>query len=352
MLSKIKKRVVSATVVLSLMIGMVAPVYAAGTQTAPAQIPSEGLSVLELLPGQTLEAEVENAGISLTKGSTTTCTTSTVGSPTYPASGSISRAYVWGVSNPNVLSISSNGQSCTVRAVGTGTAWVECKVCLSYQSYDTRLKKYISRYEEQSAGGWQITVTEKSSGSSSGGSSSGSSSSGGSSSGSSSSGGTSSGSSSSGSASSGGSSSGGSSSGGSSSGDGVGILLGGAALVAAGVVLYHYADDIKAALSDAFSRLTKNLPSAEEKAYAAVYDYRFYRDNNADLQAAFGDDRSAYLNHFLTAGMAEGRQASAEFDVHVYRANNPDLNAAFGNNLSAYYTHYIETGKTEGRVAR
>lgn len=337
MLSKIKKRVVSATVVLSLMIGMVAPVYAAGTQTAPAQIPSEGLSVLELLPGQTLEAEVENAGISLTKGSTTTCTTSTVGSPTYPASGSISRAYVWGVSNPNVLSISSNGQSCTVRAVGTGTTWVECKVCLSYQSYDTRLKKYISRYEEQSAGGWQITVTEKSSGSSSGGSSSGSSSSGGSSSGSSSSGSA---------------SSGGSSSGGSSSGDGVGILLGGAALVAAGVVLYHYADDIKAALSDAFSGLTKNLPSAEEKAYAAVYDYRFYRDNNADLQAAFGNDRSAYLNHFLTAGMAEGRQASAEFDVHVYRANNPDLNAAFGNNLSAYYTHYIETGKTEGRVAR
>lgn len=131
----------------------------------------------------------------------------------------------------------------------------------------------------------------------------------------------------------------------------MGLLLGGAALVAAGIVLYNYADEIKAVFTDAFGDLTKNLPSAEEKAYAAVYNYRYYRENNADLQAVFGSDRTAYLEHFLASGMAEGRQANADFNVQVYRASNPDLNAAFGDDLIAYYNHYMTSGKAEGRTA-
>lgn len=323
MLDQLKKRIVSAGVALSMVFGLAAPVYAAGAQTVPPQTPSEELPVIELLPGQTLEEALalENAE-TLSRGSTRTFTSSP-GSTSYSPVGAVNRTYQWQVSNSKVLSITStNNGSCTVRGVSAGTATVSCKVFLSYTSYDPRLG-YMSRSESDFGGSWQVQVVD---GSSSGGNSSGGNSSGGSSSGS-------------------------SSSGGSSSGGGAGLLLGGAALVAAGIVLYHYADEIKAAFTDAFGGLTQGLPSAEETSYAAVYDYQYYRKNNADLQAVFGSDRAAYLEHFLTAGMAEGRQASADFNVQVYRASNPDLNAAFGSDLAAYYDHYMTTGKAEGRIA-
>lgn len=88
---------------------------------------------------------------------------------------------------------------------------------------------------------------------------------------------------------------------------------------------------------------------ADAASYAAVFDYTYYLNCYPDLQAAIGADEAALLNHFLTCGMAEGRQGCAEFNVQYYKERYVDLQAAFGDNLPAYYMHYMTCGKAEGR---
>ncbi len=85
--------------------------------------------------------------------------------------------------------------------------------------------------------------------------------------------------------------------------------------------------------------------------YAAVFDATYYAEHYPDLKAVFGTDEAALLNHFITCGMAEGRQGNAEFNVQAYKERYEDLQAAFGDNLPAYYMHYITNGKAEGRTA-
>lgn len=83
--------------------------------------------------------------------------------------------------------------------------------------------------------------------------------------------------------------------------------------------------------------------------YNAVFDVNYYKNRYPDLQKAFGNDYGAYLNHFLTYGMKEGRQASETFDVKYYKSKYGDLQKAFGNNLKAYYEHFLTYGIKEGR---
>ena len=71
--------------------------------------------------------------------------------------------------------------------------------------------------------------------------------------------------------------------------------------------------------------------------YSNVYDYSYYRSQNADLRAAFGNDANAYLQHFVDYGMAEGRQGRASFNVYTYRDEHPELCEKFGDNLRGYY---------------
>ena len=99
--------------------------------------------------------------------------------------------------------------------------------------------------------------------------------------------------------------------------------------------------------------ITNMEPTIEDKEnnYIAVYNYRYYKNNNPDLTSLYGDDREAYLNHFVTVGMSEGRQGNKEFNLSIYKANNPDLVSAFGDDNTKYYEHYISTGKAEGRKA-
>ncbi|MDE7062576.1 MAG: hypothetical protein K2O73_04945, partial [Lachnospiraceae bacterium] len=85
--------------------------------------------------------------------------------------------------------------------------------------------------------------------------------------------------------------------------------------------------------------------------YDPVFDAEYYAGRYSDLYAAYGNDREALLNHFLTFGMREGRQGCAGFDVHSYYNAYPDLRRAFGNDLKSYYIHYLEHGKEEGRTA-
>lgn len=91
------------------------------------------------------------------------------------------------------------------------------------------------------------------------------------------------------------------------------------------------------------------VSSAEQ--YALIFDPAYYAAANPDVAAALGSDANLLFQHFLTTGMAEGRQGSASFNVYYYAANNPDLVAVFGSDLPAYYKHYITSGFAEGRSA-
>lgn len=83
--------------------------------------------------------------------------------------------------------------------------------------------------------------------------------------------------------------------------------------------------------------------------YSSVFNADYYADNNKDLLAAFGHDRTALFNHFLNFGMKEGRRASVEFNPAAYKARYKDLRSAFGDDWKQYYLHYILSGKKEGR---
>lgn len=48
--------------------------------------------------------------------------------------------------------------------------------------------------------------------------------------------------------------------------------------------------------------------------------------------------------------MKEGRVASEAFNISVYKENNADLVQAFGDNLPAYYEHYMNFGYDENRI--
>ena len=92
--------------------------------------------------------------------------------------------------------------------------------------------------------------------------------------------------------------------------------------------------------------------ATETTDYSAVFDADYYSNTYPDLKAAFGNDKTALLQHFITYGMGEGRNGNASFNVSAYMENNPDLIAAFGReDLKSYYLHYINYGKKEGRTA-
>lgn len=86
--------------------------------------------------------------------------------------------------------------------------------------------------------------------------------------------------------------------------------------------------------------------------YSAVFNAEYYYNKYPDLQANIGTDSTALLNHFITVGMVEGRQASTDFNLDVYKKNNPDLVKVFETNNVAYYNHYITAGKAEKRIAK
>ncbi len=84
--------------------------------------------------------------------------------------------------------------------------------------------------------------------------------------------------------------------------------------------------------------------------YAPVYDYSFYTKHNTDVAKAFGQDDIGVLNHFVTFGMDEQRQAISTFNERSYRYTYPDLRLAFGSDYAKYYLHYINSGSKENRI--
>ena len=98
------------------------------------------------------------------------------------------------------------------------------------------------------------------------------------------------------------------------------------------------------------STLMGGVTSYDGTDYSAVYDFDYYLQENPDVKAAFGDDDTKVLWHFVTFGMSEGRIAKDTFNVFVYRNNNGDLRSAYGSNLRSYYMHYIIFGQHEQRI--
>ena len=111
---------------------------------------------------------------------------------------------------------------------------------------------------------------------------------------------------------------------------------------------------------EAFKKRISNMltPTTETKYvyngidYSLVFDPNYYTTRYSDLKAAFGNNTTNLFNHFIQAGMPEGRQASASFDPIAYRNRYKDLQDAFGYNMPMYYQHFITAGKAEGRIGK
>lgn len=86
--------------------------------------------------------------------------------------------------------------------------------------------------------------------------------------------------------------------------------------------------------------------------YSAVYNFEYYIGNYTDLAAVFENDPAGALEHYVTYGIREGRQANYDFNIEAYKNNYVDLRKAFGDNNQAYVEHYINYGITERRDAR
>ncbi|SFH70917.1 hypothetical protein SAMN04487830_10614 [Pseudobutyrivibrio sp. OR37] len=84
---------------------------------------------------------------------------------------------------------------------------------------------------------------------------------------------------------------------------------------------------------------------------AKVFDAKYYAEKNADVVAVLGTDPATLLNHYMTSGIYEGRDASATFNASIYALANPDIKEVYGDNLEAYVEHFIQFGAAEGRIA-
>ena len=81
-----------------------------------------------------------------------------------------------------------------------------------------------------------------------------------------------------------------------------------------------------------------------------IIDVEAYKAAYSDLAAVFGDNEYAYIEHYLTVGVFEGRTKGVLFDPLAYAAAYDDVGAAFGNDISAIVDHYIKFGAAENRT--
>ena len=78
-----------------------------------------------------------------------------------------------------------------------------------------------------------------------------------------------------------------------------------------------------------------------------IFDLNYYRTNNPELEALYGDNYNAWFEHFYRYGIYEGRTCSANFDPSAYASAYSDLKAAFGSNILEYYKFYLTEGKDD-----
>ena len=120
------------------------------------------------------------------------------------------------------------------------------------------------------------------------------------------------------------------------------LAAGTAALVLAGSALPASAAGID---SDYVNALKENGTAD------LILNVEAYRTAYSNLDAAFGDDTNAYLMHYLTTGMYEGRTIGVLFNPLAYAEAYSDIKEAFGDDISAVVNHYVTSGIAENRTA-
>lgn len=83
-----------------------------------------------------------------------------------------------------------------------------------------------------------------------------------------------------------------------------------------------------------------------------IFDADYYYNKYDDVAKAFGMDPAKLLEHYVTYGIKEGRDASDTFNATTYKNNYADLRKAFGSDMLSYCRHYVEYGVGEGRNAK
>ncbi|MBD5472467.1 MAG: hypothetical protein HDR20_06090 [Lachnospiraceae bacterium] len=81
-----------------------------------------------------------------------------------------------------------------------------------------------------------------------------------------------------------------------------------------------------------------------------IIDVDAYKAAYGDLKEAFGDNEDAYIEHYLTVGVYEGRTKGVLFDPIVYAEAYGDVKQAFGSDISAIVNHYVTFGAAENRT--
>lgn len=81
-----------------------------------------------------------------------------------------------------------------------------------------------------------------------------------------------------------------------------------------------------------------------------IINVEAYKTAYSDLAAAFGDNSDAYVNHYLTCGIYEGRTKGVLFNPLAYAEAYPDIKAAYGNDISGIIDHYANYGIKENRT--
>ncbi len=102
--------------------------------------------------------------------------------------------------------------------------------------------------------------------------------------------------------------------------------------------------------SEALFNHYQNFGINEGRPSSIAFDTNFYRSVNPDLQQA-GLNNRQLVEHFQFVGANEGRTSSPNFNVRFYLAANPDLQQAFGFNFRQAFEHYLSAGILEGRIA-
>lgn len=104
--------------------------------------------------------------------------------------------------------------------------------------------------------------------------------------------------------------------------------------------------DAEAESSDVKSTVT--LPSGRDWV-KYILDVAEYKRAYKDLQAAFGDDWDAYVDHYLTTGLYEGRDQGKLFDPWAYAEAYPDVKEECGDDANKIIEHYVTFGIKENR---
>ncbi len=119
------------------------------------------------------------------------------------------------------------------------------------------------------------------------------------------------------------------------------------ALFAAATVLAGSTISVSAAEPVSGDYLTALIESGNA---GLILNVEAYRAAYSDLDAAFGDNTNAYIEHYLTMGIYEGRTSGVLFDPLAYAEAYSDVKAAFGDNTESLIGHYINYGIAENRT--